>query len=1298
MLVVVSITVATSSQIDFNAYALEREVIGRGPESASLPHENNSEFLLREAPYEATIYSQATLADDFCPETVIVVKNLRASRRSLMQCLTLADFPEVRNYFRNDVEELTPGLEMARAQLDPMNSSSARSFSNSLDNSLDNSLNQSVDLENYRRIVILRLRNPSHQNVLNKVRRLERMDGILSASPDFIRQNVLPIMDYGYGYSAEENSPHAYAGISPAQASTGHWSLDRINAQGAWSIVGTNSTNIVRVGIMDTGVEASHPGLASRVDTHLFACFLTSNRRPANVLEDPHGHGTMSAGIVGSHGNFASVTQNTNVRIVSLRIWNDVGSGNSSMALTAIQFAAANGIHILNMSGGWYSNWNTYDVSLRASIQAFNGLFVASAGNEGTNNDGNNPAFPASYRLPNLISVGASNRHDQRSVWNSSQSSNFGATTVCIFAPGGNQGTASVENIRTTNRGNGFAWYNGTSSAAPFVAGVAALMLSVTPNLNPIMLRNIIMETADRPSALNGLSISNGRVNAYAAVSAARIWITRDLPNNEIEILGITRNIIGSIEIPNVINGRIVTSIGDFAFFWENGLQGVSFQYGSQVRRIGDFAFADTPNLQNVTLPLNLTHIGFRAFAAARNLESLTLPDSLTSIGSEAFWNTGLRSINIPPQITFIPQGAFRESLNLETVNIQGNVTSISDAAFQNTPSLTNINLPNSLTTIGRYAFQRTGLKEIRIPSSVNSIGSNAFADSEFLHSIHMSRETPPNLINQNAFANTPFLRIYVPNHRLMAYKNAHNWLVHSDIIRPSDFVGLMELQPLRGFTASNHANLSVGDNALFGINAVEGIYRLSITGEIPIRVTLFGPNFKLLESISSNASRTVNLTRNFVGVYYIAVEFIITNGTGRVDLSIAAAITDVFATNNERNILPYLIDGRGRFAFQNWGTRFVEFQLSATGGMQFPHDGIIIRDAQGNIVADNLRQARTREGHNVITAFLPRSGWFYIDIDLNVNQVNQLFLTLSLLEYSQPDFLNTALRTDFLQIAESGRNEQLVGIVLSPGAVINVEIFYSGISSSNAIFVLMQRAGTNITVLEVENISGFSSFTFKLTSGTYYLGFLNAGINNFVMMSVSRIITETGSHQLVTDPSWASLRGSEVTINNGLPGANTITQGFTRLIYLANQESRQNFTWHSSDPNVAQITNYGTVLAMPVSSITNVRIIAICRQNPGRVFYRDLVIMPENSNVAITINHAMTMSRSGGNISLNSVNVPINLIQLYDWSSPSPFIEVSPWGPVWSTAPLTVGQTFTIIGNYQLNQRVTIIITVTIV
>jgi hypothetical protein len=145
-----------------------------------------------------------------------------------------------------------------------------------------------------------------------------------------------------------------------------------------------------------------------------------------------------------------------------------------------------------------------------------NTLFVAAAGNGGNDNDAF-PVYPCSSAAANLICVGSYDKTGQPSA-----SSNYGQTSVDLFAPGVNIWTtwiASPQSYRSDD---------GTSLAAPFVAGEAALLLAKVPRLTPEETADLIAGTSDRVAALQSKSASGGTPDAYAALQAATVDTDRD--------------------------------------------------------------------------------------------------------------------------------------------------------------------------------------------------------------------------------------------------------------------------------------------------------------------------------------------------------------------------------------------------------------------------------------------------------------------------------------------------------------------------------------------------------------------------------------------------------------------------------------------------------------------------------------------------------------------------------------------------------------------------------------------------
>lgn len=226
---------------------------------------------------------------------------------------------------------------------------------------------------------------------------------------------------------------------------------------------------------------------------------------------DPNGHGTHVAGIIGACGNNNKGVTGTcwNVKLASLRVINKGGYGYISYFMQALDFANRNNIKIVNCSLRWWLDNTYFDTTtteLNAAIEDYGGLIVCAAGNEYTNTDSDNTVYLANSDANNIIAVGNSDANDLKA-----SDSNYGTKTVDLFAPG--------ENIYSTLTGGGYGCKSGTSMAAPFVTGVAALMLSYNPTLTATEIKNIILNNVDTSSSLSGLCVTGGRLNAYKALS-----------------------------------------------------------------------------------------------------------------------------------------------------------------------------------------------------------------------------------------------------------------------------------------------------------------------------------------------------------------------------------------------------------------------------------------------------------------------------------------------------------------------------------------------------------------------------------------------------------------------------------------------------------------------------------------------------------------------------------------------------------------------------------------------------------
>ncbi len=294
-----------------------------------------------------------------------------------------------------------------------------------------------------------------------------------------------------------------------------------IDAPEAWDLI-TGNPNVV-VAVIDTGVAYTHPDLAANMWTNPGEVAGNGLDDDGNgYIDDVHGinsitgsgdpmddhnHGTHCAGTIASVGNNGAGVAGVcwTARIMALKFLAASGTGSYSDAIECIQYAVNKGAHILSNSWGGYD----YGQSLKNAIDAAASaglLFVAAAGNDGTDNDGLLHHYPSSYSSPNIIAVAATNRYDQLSVFTSG-ASNYGAATVDVAAPG--------SLIYSTIRGNTYGTMSGTSMATPHVAGLAALIKSYNYALDWMQIKERILGGVDPLPALQGKVLTGGRINAY---------------------------------------------------------------------------------------------------------------------------------------------------------------------------------------------------------------------------------------------------------------------------------------------------------------------------------------------------------------------------------------------------------------------------------------------------------------------------------------------------------------------------------------------------------------------------------------------------------------------------------------------------------------------------------------------------------------------------------------------------------------------------------------------------------------
>jgi subtilisin family serine protease len=229
------------------------------------------------------------------------------------------------------------------------------------------------------------------------------------------------------------------------------WGINRVHAPAAWPLTEGKG---VKVAVIDTGIDASHPELSGSVDGGYSA--ITKTENPADYQDD-NGHGSHVAGTIAAKKDGKGVVGVApKARLYAVKVLDADGSGNLSDVIDGIVWAAKNKMDVANMSLGAPVDSEAMKRAVRFA-RGSGVVIVAAAGNSG-----GSVGFPGAYE--DTIAVAASDFNDKLAGFSSR------GPEVDFIAPG--------VDVLSAKMGGGFASYSGTSMAAPHVAGLAALAVS----------------------------------------------------------------------------------------------------------------------------------------------------------------------------------------------------------------------------------------------------------------------------------------------------------------------------------------------------------------------------------------------------------------------------------------------------------------------------------------------------------------------------------------------------------------------------------------------------------------------------------------------------------------------------------------------------------------------------------------------------------------------------------------------------------------------------------------------------
>jgi subtilisin family serine protease len=293
------------------------------------------------------------------------------------------------------------------------------------------------------------------------------------------------------------------------------WAVTSTESNKAWSLV--NQKKTVKVAIVDTGVDYNHPDLKNRVLTEMGYNFVGNNK---DVIDD-NWHGTHIAGIIAAEMNnnqgITGIVGPLDVKIIPVKVLDKNGQGDSPIIAEGIKYAANKGADIINISIGFKAK----DSYIEDAVNYANRkgvLVIAAAGNDNSNSDLYSPAGDKG-----VFTVAAVD-----SSYNKASFSNYGSA-IMLAAPG--------VDIISTAPGNSYEYRNGTSMAAPAVAGVAAMMKAENPKLTPEEIQKILIASSNDIMTSGKDDYSGyGFVNAYKALQMVQASERGSTLNNMVNI------------------------------------------------------------------------------------------------------------------------------------------------------------------------------------------------------------------------------------------------------------------------------------------------------------------------------------------------------------------------------------------------------------------------------------------------------------------------------------------------------------------------------------------------------------------------------------------------------------------------------------------------------------------------------------------------------------------------------------------------------------------------------------------
>ena len=572
-----------------------------------------------------------------------------------------------------------------------------------------------------------------------------------------------------------------------------------------------------------------------------------------------------------------------------------------------------------------------------------------------------------------------------------------------------------------------------------------------------------------------------------------------------------------------------------------------------------------------------------------------------------------------------------------------------------------------------------------------------------------------------NVNGSNPLENLCVTDGRLNAY-NAVRYVLEN-YMNPTTYT-------LSNYSSTINTNKTIASDASY-FDELNGFYKLNVTytknyefissSISGIEVTLYDEDFTEIpfNDLDSTSNKVHFIESLSSGTYYLRTKYANEESTGTINTQIVSRTT-VYIGVGDNDVLLNTYNNISEYVYtNNQGPGIYRFKLNGT-----IIDEIFITYSLNSLTlyTDSTRSIEVDKlyfDEDEILVYLPSNGTYYLNINLNEACYSSLFINVDSIEKNNIDYINGLTSVSFNILFENKNTlYHYEEVTIKQKSEIQLDIITNGTITDSIPVYVYSRIYDEVTkkynlietfIGEITPIDRAPVYTLVLDAGTYYFGYKNNEDAVDINFALRRIVDHNINMEgiLVADPYYTGYDlGTEVLFNEGECDEYYITEGFTRNIYLMVEDrlrdpmSRLDYDWYSSNESVATVTNYGTVLAMPVTEDTEVTIYAVLKDNPKIVYYRTFTVLNDEEEDLIEIELNMSYSYVVENgtyqLELTNTNCPYPMIQYYSWNiidNSEETVTMNYWGQISSTGICTV----LIVGTYNLNSRVRLYITLTI-